>query len=346
MTFLWPKLLWLLLVPLLALLAYALVVRRRPGAAVRYAGLIVPVVGGARWRRLLPPLLFLLALVAMVLAVARPAAVILVPTQNEAIILAVDVSGSMRATDVKPSRIVAAQEAARAFVAAVPRKTRIGVVSFAAAASIVQYPTASRDDVLAAIDRFQLQRGTAIGSAILVALKALFPEQDFDLRGGAAPRRPQSLDAPRDADPKKAEAKKAEPVEPGSYRSAAIVLLTDGQATAGADPVEATRLAAERGVRIYTVGIGTPAGETLKVDGWSMRVRLDEDAMKAIAAGTQGEYFAATNAADLKKIYEALSSRLLFERRETEIGALFAAAGALLLALAALASQWWFNRIL
>jgi len=344
-TFLWPRLLWLLVIPLAAALAYVWLRRRRPAAAVRYAGLLVPLGAdgaGPRWRRALPPLLFLLALVAMVLAIARPAAVIMVPAQNEAIILAIDVSGSMRATDVKPSRIVAAQEAARAFVAAVPRKTRIGVVSFAATASIVQYPTESRDDVLAAIDRFQLQRGTAVGSAILVALKALFPELDVDLRGGTTPpRRPQAIDAPRE--PGKAA---PEPVEPGSHRSAAIVLLTDGQATAGADPVAATRLAAERGVRVYTVGIGTPAGETLKVDGWSMRVRLDEDAMKAIATATQGEYFAAANAADLKKIYEALSSRLLFERRETEISALFAAAAALLLALAALASQWWFNRIL
>jgi Ca-activated chloride channel family protein len=339
-TFLWPKLLWLLLVPLLALLAYALVVRRRPAAALRYAGLIVPVAGGARWRRLLPPLLFLLALVAMVLAVARPAAVILVPTQNEAIILAVDVSGSMRATDVKPSRIVAAQEAARAFVAAVPRKTRIGVVSFAAAASIVQYPTASRDDVLAAIDRFQLQRGTAIGSGILISLKTIFPTMEFDLRG-ADPRRAQSLDRPRNPDqtPPK-------PEPPGSYSGAAIVLLTDGQTTTGPDPIEAARMAADRGVRVFTIGVGTTGGEVLGVEGWSMRVRLDEDALKSIANITRGEYFHAGTATDLKKIYEALNARLVFEKRETEVGALFAAAAAVVAALAGLLSLLWFNRIL
>jgi Ca-activated chloride channel family protein len=342
-TFLWPQLLWLLLALPLAAGTYLVARRRRQGTLLRYAGLVAaaaPPTTGARLRRALPPLLYLLGLAALLVAVARPAAVLLVPTQNETIILAIDVSGSMRATDVKPSRIVAAQEAARAFVAAVPRKTRIGVVAFAATASVVQYPTDSRDDVLAAIDRFQLQRGTALGSAILVSLKAMFPDLDVDLRGGS-PRRAQSLDAPRSADPKA-----VEPVPPGSHRSAAIVLLTDGQATTGADPVEATRLAGERGVRVFTVGIGTAAGETLKVDGWSMRVRLDEEAMKAIALATGGEFFAAATAADLKQIYQALSSRLLFERRETEVSALFAAAGALLLALSALLSLWWFNRIL
>jgi Ca-activated chloride channel family protein len=338
-TFLWPQLLWLLLALPVAVAAYVLARGRGRGMPRRYPGLSAAVAkrgGSARLRRVLPPLAFLLGLAAILVAIARPAAVILVPSQQETIILAIDVSGSMRATDVKPSRIVAAQDAARAFVAAVPRKTRIGVVSFAATASVVQYPTTSRDDVLAAIDRFQLQPGTAIGSAILVSLKTLFPDLDVDLRGGS-PRRPPAAGADKAA---------AEPVAPGSHGSASIVLLTDGQTTTGADPVEATRLAAERGVRVYTIGIGTAAGETLKVDGWSMRVRLDEEAMKTIALTTRGEFFAAATAADLKSVYQALSGRLLFERRETEVSALFAAAGGVLLALAGLLSLWWFNRIL
>ena len=185
-----------------------------------------------------------------------------------------DVSGSMRATDVKPSRIAAAQDAARAFVGEQPKSTRIGVVSFAATASVVQSPTHTREDILAAIDRFQLQRGTAVGSGILVALKMIFPDAEFDLRS-SNPRREAAksaaLDPSRPAD-------KAAPktVPAGSYESAAIILLTDGQTTVGPDPIESARMAADRGVRIYTVGIGTQGGETVGAEGWSMRVRLDK----------------------------------------------------------------------
>lgn len=342
MTFLWPQLLWLLLVLPVAIVGYAVGRRRRPGTAQRYPGLLAgaaPRSAHEQWRRALPPGLYLLALAAMLLAVARPAAVLRVPTHQETVILAIDASGSMRATDVKPTRIVAAQEAARAFVAAVPGQTRIGIVSFAATAAVVQHPTASRDDVLAAIDRLALQRGTALGSAIVVALKALFPDFAADLRG-ESPGRPDPSGAPRDG-----HFARAEPVPPGSHRTAAIVLLSDGQATIGADSLEAARLAAQHGVRVYTVGIGTPTGEVLTVDGWAMRVRLDEEALRAIAAATQGEYFAAASAADLKRVYQTLSSRILFERQETEISALFATAGAILLTLAALLSQLWFNRI-
>jgi Ca-activated chloride channel family protein len=124
------------------------------------------------------------------------------------------------------------------------------------------------------------------------------------------------------------------------------VLLSDGQSTTGPDATEAAKIAAERGVRVYTVGIGTPAGETLSIDGWSMRVRLDEAALKTIATLTRGEYFQAGTAADLRQIYEALTTRLLFERRETEISAVVAGAAALLALLSATLSLWWFNRIL
>ena len=137
---------------------------------------------GQRLRRHVPPLLFLLALALMLLAIARPAAVVTLPSQHETVILAMDVSGSMRATDVKPNRIVAAQDAARGFIAEQPQTTRIGIVAFAATASVVQSPTHNREDLLAAIDRFQLQRGTAIGSGILVSLETIFPDAEFDLR--------------------------------------------------------------------------------------------------------------------------------------------------------------------
>jgi Ca-activated chloride channel family protein len=343
MTFLWPQMLWLLLVLPVLVAAYVLVLRRKRRAAVRYAGLAMvgdALSAGQRFRRHVPPALFVIALALMVVAIARPAAVVTLPSQNETVVLAMDVSGSMRAVDVKPSRIAAAQEAARAFIADVPRTMRIGVVAFAATASAVQMPTHSRDDVLAAIDRFQLQRGTAIGSGILIALKTIFPAEQFDLRG-QEPRRAQSLDRPREED-----AATPKVVPPGSHSGAAIILLSDGQTTAGPDPMAAARIAADHGVRVFTIGIGTPAGETLAVEGWSMRVRLDEEALKAIANITRGEYFHAGTAMDLKQVYQALNARLVFERKETEVSALFAAAAAVVATLGAFLSLLWFNRLL
>ena len=162
MTFIWPDMLWLLLAVPALVAGYVVLVRRRKKAALRYASLslVREALGpGQSWRRHLPPLLFLLALVAMLLAVARPSAVVTLPSHHDTVILAMDVSGSMRATDVLPNRLVAAQAAARAFVAEQPRRTRIGVVAFAGTAAVVQAPTSNREEILAAIDRFQVQRG-------------------------------------------------------------------------------------------------------------------------------------------------------------------------------------------
>jgi Ca-activated chloride channel homolog len=347
MTFLWPEMLWLLLLVPTLVAVYVLILRRKKKAALRYASLSLirdSIGSGQRFRRHIPPVLFLLALTLMIAAIARPAAVVTLPSQHETVILAMDVSGSMRATDVKPSRIVAAQEAARAFVAEQPKTTRIGVVSFAATASVVQSPTHSREDILAAIERFSLQRGTAVGSGILVSLKMIFPDVEFDLRS-SNPRGNTLRSAPLDTS--KAPDKPApKPVAPGSYTGAAIILLTDGQTTTGPDPIESARMAADRGVRVYTVGIGTTGGEIIGAEGWSMRVRLDEESLKTIANLTRAEYFYAGTAADLQKIYQNLNTRIFFEEKETEITALFAAAAALLAFLSALLSMLWFNRIM
>ena len=347
MTFLWPEMLWLLLLVPALIAVYVLILRRKKKAALNYASLSLireSLGAGQRFRRHIPPVLFLLALTLMIAAIARPAAVVTLPSQHETVILAMDVSGSMRATDVKPSRIVAAQEAARAFVAEQPKTTRIGVVSFAATASVVQSPTHSREDILAAIERFNLQRGTAVGSGILVSLKMIFPDVEFDLRS-SNPRGDTKRSAPLDTS--KAPDKPApKPVPPGSYTGAAIILLTDGQTTTGPDPIESARMAADRGVRVYTVGIGTTGGEIIGAEGWSMRVRLDEESLKTIANLTRGEYFYAGTAADLQKIYQNLNTRIFFEEKETEITALFAAAAALLAFLSALLSMLWFNRIM
>jgi Ca-activated chloride channel family protein len=347
-TFLWPEMLCLLLLVPLAAAAYLLLLRRKKKAAVRYASLsfVKDAMGaGLRFRRHVPPLLFLVALTLMLIAIARPAAIVTLPSQHETVILAMDVSGSMRATDVKPSRIAAAQEAARAFVAEQPKSTRIGVVSFAATASVVQSPTHSREDIVAAIDRFQLQRGTAVGSGILVALKMIFPDAEFDLRS-SNPRRDATKAAALDKTAPASKAAAPKPVDPGSYASAAIILLTDGQTTTGPDPIESSRMAADRGVRVYTVGIGTPNGEILGSEGWSMRVRLDESSLKQIASITHGEYFYAGTATDLRKIYTKLNTKLVLEQKEMEISALFAAGAAVIAILSALLSLLWFNRIL
>jgi len=341
MTFQWQELLWLLLVVPALVLLYLWLLHRRKKTAVRFASvaLVKQALGkGPGWRRHVPPALMLLAVTVLLLATARPMAVLKLPSNQETIILAMDVSGSMRAADVQPNRLVASQEAAKAFVSGLPRSVRIGVVSFAGTAAVVQAPTFSREDVVAAIDRFQLQRGTAIGSGIVLSLATLFPDEGIDLSQitGARAMPPGPNDKPK---------KPVQPVEPGSYSSAAVILLTDGQRTTGPDPMEAAKMAAERGVRVYTVGIGTKNGEIIGFEGWSMRVRLDEETLKSIANFTRANYFYAGTAEDLKQVYEGLSSRLVVETKETEVTALFAAAGAALAVLAAALSVWWFGRV-
>jgi Ca-activated chloride channel homolog len=346
MTFLWPEMLWLLFIVPALIAAYFLLLRRKKEAALRYASLslVKEAMGtGQRFRRHIPPLLFLVALIAMITAIARPAAVVTLPSQHRTIILAMDVSGSMRATDVQPNRISAAQAAAKAFVAEQPSNVRIGVVSFAGTAAVVQPPTQNRDDIFAAIDRFQLQRATAIGSGIIVSLATIFPDAGIDVSsliyGGSAPR-----GIPLDQ--RKTEKPAFTPVPPGSYTSAAIILLTDGQRTTGPDSIEAARMAADRGVRIFTVGFGTKSGETIGFEGWSMRVRLDEETLKTIANITRGEYFYAGSATDLKKVYQSLNDRLVLEKKDMEISALFSAAAAVIAVVSVLLSLLWFNRIL
>jgi Ca-activated chloride channel homolog len=336
LSFQWPEMLALLFALPLLVVCYLLILRRKQKQALRYASLalVKDAIGrGGTARRHIPPLLFLLALAAMIVAAARPSALMTLPSQNETVILAMDVSGSMRAADVHPNRLVASQAAAKAFVNEQPENVRIGVVAFAGTATVAQAPTRNREDVIAAIDRFQLQRATAIGSAIIVSLAALFPDHGLDVASfsyGIKPQKP---------------AANFKPVPPGSYGSAAIILLTDGQRTTGPDSLQAARLAAERGVRIYTVGFGTTQGEIIGFEGWSMRVRLDEETLKGIADLTRGEYFHAASAPELRKVYDALRMRLTLETRKTEISALFAAGAAAIALLSAALSLAWFHRI-
>ncbi len=351
MSFVWPQYLWLLLV-VPALVAVYVAVLRRKKAAVRYAsvGLVKAAMGpGQRFRRHVPPLLFLLAVTGALIAVARPSALVTLPSEGRTVIMAMDVSLSMRATDVDPSRIVAAQSAAKEFVKALPQDIRAGIVTFAGTALLVQPPTQNREDLVAAIDRFELQRHTAIGSGIIVSLATLFPDEGIDLeqalfgygfgsRGDISRRK----DGGR---PPKEEKKPVQVVPAGSYKSAAIILLTDGRRTTGPDPLDAARMAADHGVRVFTVGFGSAGGGPVDIDGMSIYMRFDEETLKGIAGITQAEYFHAASAQDLSKIYEGLNSKFALERKETEISAIFAGAAALLAIAAAVLSLLWFNRL-
>jgi Ca-activated chloride channel homolog len=346
--FLWPEALWLLALLPLLLISYVWLLRRKRKAAVRYAnlGMIKEAMGaGSRIRRHVPPALMLVALAAMILAIARPTATVTLPTQKQTIVMALDASGSMRAKDVDPSRLVAMQNAAKQFVQEAAPKTKIGIVVFAATATLVAPPSDDREAAIQAIDRIQLQRATATGSGLIVSLATIFPDAGFDvsqaLFGRDAPRN-APIGGARKADPKKDH----KPVEPGSYSNAVIILLTDGQRTTGPDPIEVAKLAADRGVRVYTVGFGTTSGEIIGFEGWSFRVRLDEETLKTVATMTRGEYFYAGTAADLKKVYQTLNSRLSLEKKETEIGALLSGIAALFAMLSGLLSLLWFNRIL
>ena len=350
MQFLWPEMLWLLLAVPALVAGYVLLLRRKKKRAIRYAslGLVKEAIGpGQRFRRHIPPLLFLFSVIAMIVAMARPTAVITLPSQQQIIVLAMDVSLSMGATDVDPNRITAAQAAAKAFIEEHPPDVRIGIVAFGATASLVQPPTQNREDLLAAIDRFQLQRGTATGSALYVALATLFPDAGIDLEslvfnGGLSRNNTRSNRL--DTTPK-AEKKEFKPVAPGSYTSGAIILLSDGRRTTGPNPLDAAKWAADHGVRVFTVGFGTAEGGTIGFEGWSAYVRLDEETLKAVADITRGEYFYAGTAADLRKVYQSLNARLVLEKKDTEISSLFTAAAALLVLACSVLSLLWFNRM-
>lgn len=364
MTFIWMEALWLLLLVPLVVLAYFWLMRRRKRAAVRYANLtlVKEAMGtGGAWRRHVPPVLLLLALIVLILAVARPAAVLTLPSDRATIILAMDVSGSMRANDIQPTRIEASQKAAKEFIADQPSDVQIGIVAFASTALLVQTPTIDRTALNAAIDRFQLRYGTAIGDGLLVSLATIFPDEHFDVGVGGQGNRysgmmgslmgnnslgsgslSRSLDdqsASNDNKPPH------EPVKPGSDNNDIIVLLTDGAATTGHDPVQAGQTAADYGVRVYTVGFGSPNGAVVNFNGFSMRAQPDLETLKKIADTTNAQFFDAQSADDLTQVYKSLTAKLTTERKLTEISFIFAGIGALLAMAAAGLSMLWFGRI-
>ncbi|MGH8662667.1 MAG: VWA domain-containing protein [Burkholderiales bacterium] len=348
MRFLWSDLLWLLLgVPLL-IGAYVYALKRRKKAALRYASLMLvrDAVGPGQWlRRHLPAILLVLALTSALFGMARPIAVVTLPNEHQTIVLAMDVSRSMRAPDIPPTRLGAAQNAVRDFVRDLPPNVRVGIVTFAGTAAVVQTPTQNREDLLAAVDRFQLQRQTAIGSGLLMALALLLPDSGVDLEEDLFD---SNFSRRSDAAPLGGAAKPAQkefkPVPPSSYTAGAIVLLSDGRRTTGPDPLKAAKMAADRGVRVHTIGFGTTAGGPVDFEGMSIFMRFDEETLKAIAAITEGAYSHAGSAADLHGVYKDLTTKMVLERRETELTAFFGAAAALLALFAATLSLLWFHR--
>lgn len=353
MSFLWPNMLYTLFALPLLVGVYILLLRRRGRGAIKFGNL--PALRAAAektssHRRHIPPILFLLSVGVLLFSLARPTTEVLLPSQRGTVVLALDISGSMLATDIDPSRIEASRAAARAFVEEQPSDVRIGVVVFAGSSAVAQQPTLNRGDVFAAIDRFQTQLGTAVGSGILTSLSAVFEDMQLDIElpqveggfmfggGGGRTSRPLGEDG-------QAETRLPDPVKPGSYDAAVVVLLTDGQTTQGPDPIAAAQIAADLGVRVYTVGLGTEEGAILSFFNRSMRVQLDEATLVDIADLTEGEYFRAGSEDDLREVYRSLSSQLVLAREQTEITAFFAALAAVFLLVAATLSMLWFNRI-
>jgi len=343
MKFLWPQYLWsMLALPLLAAL-YVWLLRRRGKPALRYSNLQVVHEASSRpWRRHVPPAVLFVACAVLSLAAARPLMTVTLPWARTSIMLAMDVSLSMRVSDVKPTRLAAAQEAAKLFLRDLPKNIEVGLVTFAGSAQVAQAATMDRESLVSAIDAFQMQYGTAIGNAIVVCLAELFPDDGINL--GDMTFGPRQKARGRD-DKQAAPPKEIKPVAPGSYGSAAILLLSDGRRTTGVDTLDAAKMAADRGVRIHVVGLGTVDGPVGAGDGLAIYMQLDEPTLREVARMTGGEYHHAGSAEELRTVYQGLGSRLEVQTRETEITALLALTGAVLVLAATALSLVWYGRI-
>ncbi|HVZ42607.1 MAG TPA: VWA domain-containing protein [Ramlibacter sp.] len=346
MFFLWPRLLWLTLTLAAVLpLAYWWLLRRRARSAVRWShlGIARAAMQGRQWRRHVPPAIVMLACVLLAFAAARPVARVLLPWSKSTIMLAMDVSLSMRVPDVKPTRMQAAQQAAKQFLQELPKHVEVGLVTFAGSSQVAQRATLDREALAATIDGIQMQWGTAVGSAIVVCLAELFPDQGIDvgtMTFGGRPSAARSLD-----DRAKPPPKEVKPVAPGSYDSAAIILLSDGRRTTGVDTLAAAKMAADRGVRIYVIGLGTVDGPAAYGEGFAIYMQLDEPTLREVARMTGGEYHYAGTAEQLRGVYQHLGSRVQVQVRETEVTGLLTLVAALLVVCAGVLSMVWFGRI-
>ena len=331
MSFEWPwALAFLLVIPVLTAV-YISMQRRRQHYALRYASvsLVQQAVGsGPGMKRHIPAAFYLLALTAMVIALARPEASIPTPTTTGTVILSIDVSGSMFAQDVEPNRMEATKEAARSFVETQPSGVKIGIVSFSDFGALVAPPDDDRRQALESISRLRPQRGTNIGAGLAVALDAIYEDQ--------ADGEPIVTNEPTPT---------PGPDDTLSAPPASIVLVSDGQSNTGADPLELAEEAARNGIKIFTVGIGTPEGTVLQIQGRNVFTFLDEATLKGMADLTGGRYFNAQDETDLREIYDDLSRERVIESRETEITFAFAAVALVFSMMAGGLGLIWFNRL-
>lgn len=329
MAFIWPRMLLLLLLVPLGIVLYTRQQQRRRRLAASYAGFGVPL---ATRRRHVPPALFLAGLTILLVALARPQTTVSLPRIEGTVILAFDVSGSMAATDLQLTRMEAAKVAARAFVERQPATVRIGVVAFSDSGFATSAPTNDQAVILDAINRLTPQRGTSLGQGIQTALNTIASD------AGQGPllysnRAPGTAPTPT-------------PVPKGTHIPAVIVMLTDGENNANPDPLAVAQMAADRGIRIYTVGIGSPGGTTLKVNGFTVRTHLDEDLLKQIAQVTDATYYNAASTQDLRSIYDTLDPELVIKPVKTEVTAVLAGASMMILLLGAAYSVLVFGRFL
>lgn len=332
MTFIWPPLLWLLLLAPVGALLYLRVQRRRRQRAAVYGQLGLGVTAAAKRlgrRRHLPALLFLLGLTSLLFALARPQMAVRLPRVEGTVILTFDISASMLANDLPPTRLEAAKVAARAFVERQPPSVLVGVVAFSDGGLSVQAPTNEQGDVLAAINRLTAQRGTSVAQGIQAALNtlaAMHQETNF-LSDDSAPTAVPPM------------------VAAGSWRSTAIILLTDGENNVEPSPLEAAQTAANRGVRVYTVGFGNPAGVTVDLEGFSVFTKLDEPVLREIAQITAGAYYNAANTEELEGIYDGLDLQLVVRPEDMEITSIVAGLGVAVLLAGGALSLLWFGRL-
>jgi Ca-activated chloride channel family protein len=335
MTFIWPVMLvCLILIPLFVALFFWLQ-RRRNKIASKYGNLgFMQGASGNRAgkRRYVPPILFLAGLAILLLALGRPQMVVSLPRIEGTVILAFDVSGSMAADDLKPTRMDAAKTAADDFVGRLPPTVQIGVVAFSDNGFAIQPPTYDKDTILAAIGRLTPQRGTSLGNGIQASIKTI--ETDFKQTG---PLQLSQITPEATATPT--------PVPQGFHQPAVIVLLTDGENNESPDPLAAAQAAADRGIRIYTIGIGSTAGTELTVNGFTVFTQLDEGMLQQIAQVTGGVYYNAQTEKDLYSIYDNLDPQLVIKPEKMEVTSIFAGASIAILIVGGVFSLFWFSRL-
>jgi Ca-activated chloride channel family protein len=316
-----PALLAVAVLVTAAAVAGYVALQRRRSAALAATGFAQPSSRRAALRRHLPYALLLAALPILLAGLAQPQAQVAVPRVSGTVLLAFDISNSMKATDVSPSRLAAAQEAAAGFVDEQPDSVDVGVVVFGEQALLTQAPTDDHAAAVAAINRAAASGGTSLGQAILVGL-------------GTITGKPVAL--PEDG---------ATAPNLGYWPSATIVVFSDGQDTGGPDAEAAAELAAAAGVRIQTVGIGTAKGATVEVDGYQLGTTLDETLLTSIAKVTGGAYHPAGDAASLADTTKSIDLRLTTKKEPLELTAPFAGAALLLLMAGALLGTRWHGRI-